>query len=77
MILCMDELCLIFVPYCYQEAIKSLAFYRAATTKDKAVIDEMSEIKKNQANKQTTMALLPTEGKLENMKIGIKLRLRN
>ncbi|KAI8432950.1 hypothetical protein MSG28_013839 [Choristoneura fumiferana] len=44
-----------------EEAIKSLAFYRAATTKDKAVIDEMSEIKKNQANKQTTMALLPTE----------------
>ncbi|KAI8432949.1 hypothetical protein MSG28_013838 [Choristoneura fumiferana] len=46
----------------HEEALKSLSFYRASTSKDKAVIDEMSEIRSNQANKQTDVKLLPTEG---------------
>ncbi|XP_073962230.1 facilitated trehalose transporter Tret1-like isoform X2 [Choristoneura fumiferana] len=45
----------------HEEALKSLSFYRASTSKDKAVIDEMSEIRSNQANKQTDVKLLPTE----------------
>ncbi|XP_063542396.1 solute carrier family 2, facilitated glucose transporter member 6-like [Cydia strobilella] len=45
----------------HEEALKSLSFYRASTTKDKAVIDEMAEIKANQDNKQKSATLVPTE----------------